>query len=415
MVISREVKALAWVVVILINLFFVYFSLLRGLERGIEWQRLFLVASLIQLLVELAFYETSECAMVHYYIPNLARKEVQTVGFLLHQAVQSICTDSVSSSPLVLDAPRYLFVSTNLANRFPDLFESVVVKSYHSSSPGELAKKWKVSHASSFVPSLLGSSSTGSRVRRTTVSSLFFSLLQRMGAMPPAIQRLLIHTIQPVIVAGFFMVLVYIHRNPEYLSIVAFLLLVKGYFMYREYKQDKVESTLSVVHPLASSLSGEANIRKRVDRVITPSKIDCEQLDDDKSDGQAVHLSAAAHDGDGDGDGAEEETRPVEEPRLSGALHSPSPEEKSDELALARCTSRRSSGGGSGGGSSRPLSREMIMWASSDDEEEEGGVVFLGTQGWDLCSSDVDSVDFVESVAFQVYEKDQSSSDSDRE
>ena len=69
MVISRNVKAVAWVVVILMNVFFVYFALLRALERGMEWQRLFLIAALLQIFIELGFYETNECAMIHYQAP----------------------------------------------------------------------------------------------------------------------------------------------------------------------------------------------------------------------------------------------------------------------------------------------------------------------------------------------------------
>jgi len=131
------VKTIAWAVVVLLNLFFVYFSLLRGLERGFEWQRLFLVACIIQFIVEILFYETSECAIVHFYIPDLARNEVRSVGFAVHQAVSKVCTATVeSASSVILDAPRYLFVSTNVAKKFPDLLESIIVMSYHTYSPG---------------------------------------------------------------------------------------------------------------------------------------------------------------------------------------------------------------------------------------------------------------------------------------
>lgn len=376
MVISRGAKALAWVAVILMNVFFVYFSLLRGLERGIEWQRLFLVAALIQIVIELCFYETTECAMVHYYIPNLARKEVQTVGFLLHQAIQSICTDSVASSPLVLDAPRYLFVSTNLANRFPDLFESVVIKSYHTYSPGELAKKWKVSHASTFIP-FLASSSIASRVRRATFSSFFFSLMQRIGAMPPTFQRLAIQTIQPMIVAAFFMVLVYIISNPEYLSIVGFLLLVKSYMMYREYKEGTLESALAIVHPMASSMTGTGNVRKRVDRVMSPGKIQCELEDEENgmSWSECSDLNATK---------IVEDVRPAEELYSDGALNSP----VADSAPSVREESKKEDIVRTLGDVDRdidilPPSRQIMMWDSSSEDVEHREVA--------LFSHDLDS------------------------
>jgi hypothetical protein len=48
MVVSTGVKVIAWIVVILINFFFVFFSILRGLERGADWQRLFLMACIFR-------------------------------------------------------------------------------------------------------------------------------------------------------------------------------------------------------------------------------------------------------------------------------------------------------------------------------------------------------------------------------
>lgn len=369
MVISKSVKALAWLLVILMNLFFVYFSLLRGLERGVEWQRLFLAASLIQLVVEVGFYETSECAIVQYYIPNLARKEVQSVGFILHQAVQSICTDSVSNTPLALDAPRFLFLSTSLANRFPDLFESVVIKSYHSHSPGELSKKWRVSHTSSYMSSMFygaSSFSTSSRVRRTTLSSIFFALLQRAGAMPPAFQRLFIHTVQPIVVAAFFLGWVHIYHNPEYLVIVAVLVAVKLYFVVQEWKRDKEESTMSIVHPLSSASSSAitTNAKRRAHR---------------------TQSSKVSHDSD-HGDGGDEVRPPVpasssvEPSNEERGLHvenkyNEDDDEEADDGQIER---EEKTCGDAGAGrcrvrrilsaDSRPISREMIWLSSSDSD-----------------------------------------------
>ncbi len=38
MVISNTMKAVAWCLVIVLNLLFVYFSMLRGIQRGTAWQ-----------------------------------------------------------------------------------------------------------------------------------------------------------------------------------------------------------------------------------------------------------------------------------------------------------------------------------------------------------------------------------------
>jgi hypothetical protein len=70
-----------------------------------------LFSCVIQLIIEVFFYETSECIMMHFIIPDLARNEVRSVGFALHQAVQTVWS-AANADPPLLDAPTYLFVST---------------------------------------------------------------------------------------------------------------------------------------------------------------------------------------------------------------------------------------------------------------------------------------------------------------
>jgi hypothetical protein len=38
MVVTKYAKALGWLCVVLVNCFFVFFSMLRGLQRGLDWQ-----------------------------------------------------------------------------------------------------------------------------------------------------------------------------------------------------------------------------------------------------------------------------------------------------------------------------------------------------------------------------------------
>jgi hypothetical protein len=54
-----------------------------------------------------------------FLIPNLVRTEVQSVGFLLRQTIQKVCSETtftfLKSSSTTLDAPSYLFVSTSVS------------------------------------------------------------------------------------------------------------------------------------------------------------------------------------------------------------------------------------------------------------------------------------------------------------
>jgi hypothetical protein len=48
MVVTPGAKIIAWIAVILLNFFFVFFSILRGLQRGEAWQRLYLMACIFR-------------------------------------------------------------------------------------------------------------------------------------------------------------------------------------------------------------------------------------------------------------------------------------------------------------------------------------------------------------------------------
>ena len=230
MVVSRTVKALAWVAVIVMNLFFVYFSMIRGLQRGYAWQQYFLMACVMQFFIEIFIYETSECAIVHFLIPNLVTAEVRSASYAMQQAVQRVCCSASDVSTIILDAPRYLFVSANVAKRFPGLLESVIVLSYHSHSPGEIGKKWK------FVSNY---SRTGARVRNFAITAVFLALLKNLGATSPTMQRVLIHSIQPLFVSMLILLWMFALSNPLFgaallvLLVLAFAMVVRQYYIQR--------------------------------------------------------------------------------------------------------------------------------------------------------------------------------------
>jgi hypothetical protein len=253
-VLPRYVKFIAWVVVLLVNLFFIYFSMLRALERGYAWQRLFAIACVLQLIVEIVFYETSEAIFLHFVIPNLARVEVQTATVALRGAINEICQQQ--SHEVILNSPQYFFVSTNVAKHFPHLLESVLIQSYRSCWPGELGRKWKFDHG---LPSLMSSwnsplSTGGGVVRSLTLSALLTTLLQHLGATAPAFQKFCIHSIQPLLVSVIFLLGKFVLNHPLY-----FLVFIPpvGYLCYLysnlEPKDDATAAPDNQIHPLPST------------------------------------------------------------------------------------------------------------------------------------------------------------------
>ncbi len=60
-------------------------------------QRMFLLACIFQFLSDILLFETTECLIMSFFIPNMIQKEVQSAGFILHQALQQIISSSLSS------------------------------------------------------------------------------------------------------------------------------------------------------------------------------------------------------------------------------------------------------------------------------------------------------------------------------
>lgn len=274
MVVSRWAKSVAWFGIFLLNLFFIYFSMLRGLQRGYDWQLMYLTACVVQFVIEILFYETSECAIIHYLIPDLARNEIQSVQFVLHKSIESLWIDVPAGHELPLNAPDYLFVSTRLANAFPNLLESMVVRSYFTYSPGELSKKWKISHFSLSSPLSRMSWSQG-RVRRFTVTALTTALLQYLGALSPTLQRVMIHSMQPLVLSAMYFVFDLMLRNPFYFLPFGALVFYVGYRIFEEkYRRGTLEvEGANEIHPLTSTPSPSLSAELPSDNVKKEPKI----------------------------------------------------------------------------------------------------------------------------------------------
>ena len=129
------------------------------------------------------------------------------VSSALSRVVDKLCSAHATGRVHVLDAPSYFFVSTNVAQRFPDLIESIIVRNYHTSSPGPLAQKWKPS------PKAVNGTeprSTGSRYPWLSMLycaplNMFVSLMaaiQTFGACPFFVQRFVLRAVQPGVFTG---------------------------------------------------------------------------------------------------------------------------------------------------------------------------------------------------------------------
>jgi hypothetical protein len=231
------VKYIAWVIVIILNLFFVYFSIIRALQRGGNWQRGYAYACVFQFIVEIVLYETTECIWVHFLIPNLVTQEIQTVHFALRQSIDAICNKGIRNPQFFLDAPNYLFVSTSISKHFPNLIESVIIQSYHYHLPGELAKKWMVRQPHEVLRQIQGRRRlTLKGLFNFTLTSIMIHFLTTLGASSATLQRMIVHSLQPLLLTSFMILFPYLKKYPEILAVLSVVVLYKAIVEFNKYR-----------------------------------------------------------------------------------------------------------------------------------------------------------------------------------
>ena len=225
-VVTLRTKYIALGVLVVLNLFFVYFAILTGFRRGVEWQQNFLAACIVQFIVEIILFETMECVWINCVIPALVSEEVRCVGDSIKEVVYLLCATSNEDPRYFLNAPEFLFVSTILAKKFPTLMESILVQSYYSHVPGELAKRWQVG--------TIARMRRHSRLRSFSVLASILSMLQVMGTAPFIVHRMFVRFTQPFVFSALVLLILLIVSSPVFMALAgAAVAATTGYYVCR--------------------------------------------------------------------------------------------------------------------------------------------------------------------------------------
>jgi hypothetical protein len=247
-VVTKTMKRLAMLMLVGINFFFVYYAMLTGYRRGINWQRTYLMACIIQFVTEIVLFETMECVWVNCCIPVLVSSEVRRVGESITEVVRNLCSNVHADANIFLNAPDYLFVSTNVAKKFPHLMESILVQAYTTHLPGELARKWQVG--------AIARNQRMQRLRHATLLGSMLGVLQHLGTAPFVVQRLFIRFVQPFFFSGLVLLWGLVVTNPIYIIVAALLTAaLLAYCVYR-YHIDKVATHATLVSPISAEYRG---------------------------------------------------------------------------------------------------------------------------------------------------------------
>jgi hypothetical protein len=213
-------RRVGWCLVILINLFFVFFSVLRASQRSRSWQTQYIMACVAQFIMEVFVFESASVIWVHWVIPRLVSHNVGIVIASLKALVDTSQSSSHVNWQQPLDSTDHFFVSKAIARKYPHLLESAVVLSFHSYfPPGRMSNKWD--------NILTGKHSRGLLWFLKILSLTLFvvGLLQFVGTMNMNVQTFIMSLVLPLAFVAAFVAVSFLIQHPTWLAVVAVMLL----------------------------------------------------------------------------------------------------------------------------------------------------------------------------------------------
>ena len=217
-------KLIAGIILVLLNVFFAYYSLLYGYVKGYSWQILYLYACILQMCIEIFVHATLECFWINYVIPLQAVDDLAAAHDTLVELVDRHYEDKrllEDESPDLLNAPDYLFISTNVAKAFPNINESEIVLSYRSYLPGVRARHWNKSQSFSFggvqTP---GRQQTVSFAGTVLLTTTFGSFMKHCASAPSVLHRIFVRICQPFLISGVTFLFNLTLKSPLYCALL---------------------------------------------------------------------------------------------------------------------------------------------------------------------------------------------------
>ena len=341
LVVSVWLKALAILLILCLNGYFVFMCMLYADSKGRQWQRNWAMSCAVYVVVDVFVKNVHLVFLVYYFIPDLITKHTQLMRERLDQALHRLASMGVQRQKLsrqsrsgestvkalsrrrqeasdVFSATDYLFVSAHVARAFPNVLESSIVKAYRSMTVStEQSLKWTnlgTEHAqlqgqrlkqrnpprTEIDETEVEPSAFVSMVRSVTqhMGSIMVSLLITLGCQDLLIQSLVVQTIDPMFV-GFVAYLGSLMFHDAavgliVLVIVMMLLLVLCAFGYYQYNQRR--SVVTSLNPELLDLESGKSMRSR--RSVHATSVDPVDEESDASD--SSRGNAKEHGGDED-------------------------------------------------------------------------------------------------------------------
>ena len=265
-----------------LNIIFIALTFWLAGPRELAWQVALVCTCIIEVFVLLVLGEALAVLCCSYIIPSLVAEEVQKVYKLLYKlalnmSMLQLHKDS-SAVPILLDVPSFFFVSTRLARHHQQLFESLLVLSYESFSPGKMAEFWevKVAPRGMFNPF-------------SAAYDRIIAGLKGFGAYSMVTQMMLVKLVQPAIFSVIALLLGLFIRRPVFLALLLlFPVCVASYYAAAHVVHQHNSNTS--VQPDAEHEDEEDYIRPELAEESESSSSEEEEEDDSSGSEEGINV-----------------------------------------------------------------------------------------------------------------------------
>jgi hypothetical protein len=194
------------------------------------------VCALIQVVIDVLVFETTECVWLNFFVPRTVNTEVVTAAAALTALVESVVlpvAQREKKDRFFLNAAAQLFVSMRLAKAHPQLPESLIIGTYSNHLPGEICKTWPHYQLAEEQREV---AVTKSLFPRSFLRGLTLAA-QVCLTIPYVYQRVILRFAQPVIFSAISVVwFVAIQSTASIAALCAVFAAGAGYWYWRQYQ-----------------------------------------------------------------------------------------------------------------------------------------------------------------------------------
>eukprot|EP01042_Synura_sphagnicola_P001554 gene1555-1800_t len=139
---SKWIQYAAIAFVFLLNCFFMVYTITRGSMKDYDFQVLWLVLVITEILADVVIVESVRILVVDQFLPSFFLREIVSLMDTVEACLRDLSSSYGPSLDNELSAPEYFFASNALARAYPSLMESRIVLAYRSHTPGMVGRKW---------------------------------------------------------------------------------------------------------------------------------------------------------------------------------------------------------------------------------------------------------------------------------